>query len=189
MNDEKACAWKSYNEQIADAVAAETERCAKIADNFARAAMLAVEIASNIREKALFPRLRESFSDNEGIPHWGRRPQGLEIGDLDCVISKETGISDADEAVGVILTRDELLVILIEECSEVIKASTKCLRFGFDENHIAEYGVNSCVLSCEVGDLFAIAKALPLKWELVKGSEATKIRRASVAKAKYGVKQ
>ena len=92
------------------------------------------------------------------------------------------------EEVGIVLARDELLVILIEECSEVIKAATKCLRFGFDANHIPEYGVNSAVLASEVGDLFAVAKALPLNFELVRMTEATKIGRAMRAKAKYGLR-
>ncbi len=44
-----------------------------------------------------------------------------------------------------VLTRDELLTILIEECSEIIKAATKCQRFGFDR-YYPGYGINQDVL-------------------------------------------
>jgi hypothetical protein len=33
------------------------------------------------------------------------------------------------------LTRNDLLILLIEECSEVIQAATKCQRFGFESDH------------------------------------------------------
>lgn len=38
------------------------------------------------------------------------------------------------------LTRDDLLVLLVEECGEVIQAATKCLRFGYDVDHGTGYG-------------------------------------------------
>ncbi len=60
------------------------------------------------------------------------------------------------------LTREELLILLIEECGEVIQAATKCLRFGFDVDHDVGYGNNRAVLSREVGDLEAIILELPL---------------------------
>lgn len=84
------------------------------------------------------------------------------------------------------LTRDELLILLIEECSEVIKAATKCLRFGYDSDHGVGYGKNDVVLSEEVGDLEAIIAALPLN-ELAKvRTRAGKIAKAETAKARYG---
>jgi NTP pyrophosphatase (non-canonical NTP hydrolase) len=57
------------------------------------------------------------------------------------------------------LTRDDLLVLLIEECAEVIQATTKAQRFGFD-HHQEGYGLNSDVLSHEVGDVIAVIEAL-----------------------------
>lgn len=44
------------------------------------------------------------------------------------------------------LTREEKLVILVEECAEVIRAVTKIQRFGWD-NEQDGYGVNSTVIS------------------------------------------
>lgn len=58
------------------------------------------------------------------------------------------------------LTRDELLVLLIEECGEVIQAATKCLRFGWDR-YQPEYGKNDVVLASEIGDLLGVIDALP----------------------------
>lgn len=58
------------------------------------------------------------------------------------------------------LTRDEKLVLLIEECGEVIQAATKILRFGWDRNQ-HDYGINHEVLACECGDLVAVIDALP----------------------------
>ena len=51
------------------------------------------------------------------------------------------------------LTRDELLILLIEECGEVIRAATKCLRFGWDVDHGVEYGNNRDQLAKEMGEL------------------------------------
>ncbi len=87
------------------------------------------------------------------------------------------------------LTRDELLVLLIEECGEVIQAATKCLRFGFDVDHGVDYGNNKLVLSREIGDLMAVTDVLPLDWENVRATRSTKIKRAEVAKEKFGVVQ
>jgi hypothetical protein len=75
------------------------------------------------------------------------------------------------------LTRDELLVLLIEECGEVVQAATKCLRFGYDRNQ-PSYGVNSDVLAKEVGDLIGVVDALPLDWNAI-----AERRKAKVAKA------
>lgn len=86
------------------------------------------------------------------------------------------------------LTRDELLVLLIEECAEVIQAATKCLRFGFDVDHGVDYGNNRLVLSREVGDLLGVAQALPLDLENIEAMRASKIARAEAAKEKYGAR-
>lgn len=58
-------------------------------------------------------------------------------------------------------TREELLVLLIEECGEVIQAATKCLRFGWNKTYEG-YGCNQFVLAAEVGDLLGVIDALPL---------------------------
>lgn len=88
------------------------------------------------------------------------------------------------------LTRDELLVLLVEECGEVIQAATKCLRFGYDVDHGTGYGNNRDALAKEMGELTAIRDAL----ELDDGPCAKpflsgwlhKLERAEKAKANYG---
>ena len=57
------------------------------------------------------------------------------------------------------LTREELLIVLIEECGEVIQAATKCLRFGFDHEQ-AGYGINHVQLAKELGDILGVADGL-----------------------------
>jgi hypothetical protein len=57
------------------------------------------------------------------------------------------------------LTRDELLDILIVECSEVIKAAMKCKRFGWN-NYFEGYGSNDRVFGLELGDMQAVADEL-----------------------------
>ncbi len=84
------------------------------------------------------------------------------------------------------LTRDELLILLIEECGEVIQAATKCLRFGFDVDHGVDYGNNRIALSREVGDLEAIIRELPLDRAASQETRDAKITKAERAKAKYG---
>jgi len=83
------------------------------------------------------------------------------------------------------LTTDEKLVILMEECAEVIKAASKCLRFGYTRNH-PSYGDNDKVLSSEVGDLLGIVESLPLDATLMQEARETKIARAEKAKELYG---
>lgn len=85
------------------------------------------------------------------------------------------------------LTRDELLVLLIEECSEVIQAATKCLRFGYDVDHDIGYGRNSDKLAKECGDLQAVMDELPLNMTLKEQYQYDKIGKAERAKAKFGV--
>jgi|ERR1051325_6666124 hypothetical protein len=84
------------------------------------------------------------------------------------------------------LTCDELLILLIEECGEVIQAATKCLRFGFDVDHGVGYGNNRIVLSREVGDVMAIVAELPLDRAQTKDAKDAKITRAEKSKARYG---
>lgn len=85
------------------------------------------------------------------------------------------------------LTRDELLILLIEECGEVIQAATKCLRFGYDVDRGTGYGNNRDALSREFGDLAAVGTYLALdSGEAYKGALYSKIKRAEEAKAKYG---
>lgn len=84
------------------------------------------------------------------------------------------------------LTREDLLILLVEECGEVIQAATKCLRFGFDVDHGVEYGNNKLVLSYEVGDLLAIIDALPLDRTNIEVTRQRKIAKATSAKERYG---
>ena len=85
------------------------------------------------------------------------------------------------------LTRKDFLILLVEECGEVIQAATKCLRFGFDVDHGVDYGNNRMVLSREVGDLLAIVDALPLDRVNIEVTRSLKIAKAEAAKSRYGV--
>lgn len=84
------------------------------------------------------------------------------------------------------LTRDDLLILLIEECSEVIQAATKCQRFGWDREYL-DYGVNHKVLASEVGDLLAVIDGLHLHSDSLNRSKEAKIEKAVKSKALYGV--
>jgi hypothetical protein len=85
------------------------------------------------------------------------------------------------------LTRDELLVLLIEECAEVIHAATKALRFGWDVDHGVGYGNNRDMLAKEAGELSAIIGELKLgNIHTFAEGYGNKIERATSAKAKYG---
>src|SRR3954466_16210942 len=75
------------------------------------------------------------------------------------------------------LTRDELLILLIEECGEVIQAATKCLRFGFHYHHPG-YGINCAVLTAEIGDLMGVVDALPLSRDSLEQFRKMKIAKA-----------
>jgi NTP pyrophosphatase (non-canonical NTP hydrolase) len=89
------------------------------------------------------------------------------------------------------LTHDELLILLIEECAEVAKAATKCLRFGYDVDHGTGYGNNAQALAKEMGELTAVRDALnledtkPMRDAFMDGW-AYKIERAETNKEKYG---
>lgn len=84
------------------------------------------------------------------------------------------------------LTQDDLLILLIEECGEVIQAATKCLRFGFNVDHGTGYGNNRDQLSKETGELLAVIEALPLDQITSVNAQRGKIKRAEVAKELYG---
>lgn len=87
------------------------------------------------------------------------------------------------------LTREDLLILLIEECGEVIKAATKCLRFGYDVDHDTGYGNNRDELAKEAGELSAVIGELQLGniHTFAEGYE-DKIERAENAKRVFGVK-
>lgn len=81
------------------------------------------------------------------------------------------------------LTRDELLVLLIEECAEVIQAATKCLRFGWDRE-FPPYGRNGDTLAKECGELSAVIDALGVRGQIFAESYQTKLDRAKSAKVR-----
>jgi hypothetical protein len=83
------------------------------------------------------------------------------------------------------MTREQFLVVLIEECGEVIQAATKCLRFGWDRDQ-PNYGINHEVLAFELGDLLGVADALNLRQDLVDNSRKTKMTRVLHAHATFG---
>lgn len=85
------------------------------------------------------------------------------------------------------LTRDEVLILLIEECAEVIQAATKCLRFGWDVDHGIGYGNNRDQLAKELGELTAVRDELNIDTgkPFLDGWK-DKIKRAEAAKEKYG---
>jgi NTP pyrophosphatase (non-canonical NTP hydrolase) len=86
------------------------------------------------------------------------------------------------------LTRDDLLVLLIEECGEVIQAATKCLRFGYDVDHGTGYGNNRDALAKELGELTAVRDELDIDCtSAFMTGWADKIKRAEAVKEKYGV--
>ena len=80
------------------------------------------------------------------------------------------------------LTIDDLLICLVEECSEVIHAATKCLRFGFDRTHPG-YGHNREVLAREVGDLLGVIDELPLTLETITQNRIGKLKKIVRSKA------
>lgn len=47
----------------------------------------------------------------------------------------------------------EILIILIEECGEVIQAATKLLRFGAQDGYPGSMSTNSQSLGMEIGEL------------------------------------
>lgn len=79
------------------------------------------------------------------------------------------------------LTSDDLLIILIEECAEIIQAATKCQRFGFNRDW-PEYGVNHQVLAKEIGEMMGVADALNLDLQSMQNARETKIERAEIWK-------
>lgn len=82
------------------------------------------------------------------------------------------------------MTTDEKLILLVEECGEVIQAATKCLRFGY-MHHQPDYGVNSRVLAMEVGDLLGVIDSLPLDLDVVKHFRTGKMEKAERVKREF----
>lgn len=78
------------------------------------------------------------------------------------------------------MTREQLLILLIEECGEVIQAATKCLRFGWDHEY-KDYGVNHVELAGEIGDVLGVMGALysDLPPEIIRRRAERKIARAA----------
>jgi hypothetical protein len=83
------------------------------------------------------------------------------------------------------LSRNELLILLIEECGEVIQAATKCLRFGYERNEPG-YGKNDDVLSKEIGDLIGVTDGLILNRTFIEHNRRNKLTKATAIKDKYG---
>lgn len=80
---------------------------------------------------------------------------------------------------------DEKLVYLIEECSEVIQAATKCLRFGYDIDHGIGYGNNKDYLSREIGEVLGIISNLPLNMKEVDEAKISKMDRVLANKMNF----
>lgn len=76
------------------------------------------------------------------------------------------------------LTLEDKLILLVEECGEVIQAATKCMRFGYTR-HQPGYGVNCEVLAKEVGNLMGVIDALPLDYDTVADFRRRKIGKAT----------
>lgn len=83
------------------------------------------------------------------------------------------------------LSTEEKLIILIEECGEVIQAATKCLRFGPNGNH-KDYGNNSIRLAAEIGDLLGMIDSLDLSADIIQEKRTRKLQRAIDKKEQYG---
>ncbi len=83
------------------------------------------------------------------------------------------------------MTREQTLVLLIEECGEVIQAATKCLRFGWDRDQLS-YGVNHEVLAAEIGDLLGVIEALNLRQDIILKARKTKMVKAEYMHELYG---
>jgi NTP pyrophosphatase (non-canonical NTP hydrolase) len=69
---------------------------------------------------------------------------------------------------------EDKLIVLMEECAEVIQAASKCVRFTWEEDYPG-YGVNHEVLAREVGDLLGIIESLPLDQNLINLHKSTKM--------------
>ena len=76
---------------------------------------------------------------------------------------------------------EHLLIKLIEECSEVIKATSKALEFGLDDGYPNTDRTNLKDIKNELNDLFAIIEMLyseGVDWKI--DSEAVKVKKAKV---------
>jgi hypothetical protein len=84
------------------------------------------------------------------------------------------------------MSREDILILLIEECGEVIQAATKCLRFGYEHFH-PDYGVNCEVLAAEVGDLLGAVDGLDLDPAFIQPNRAAKLAKAGRVKAAVAI--
>lgn len=76
----------------------------------------------------------------------------------------------------------EVLVILMEECSEVIQAASKIVRFG--KESYPDYGENIAVLGAEVGDLLCMID-LALGQKLMRESDIHSGRSRKLERLKF----
>jgi hypothetical protein len=74
----------------------------------------------------------------------------------------------------------ENLVLVIEECSEVIKVATKIIRFGVDHANPQHDVPNRTLLMQEVGDLFATIERLQLDPDVVGAAWGDKHERLKI---------
>lgn len=61
---------------------------------------------------------------------------------------------------------DQALLILAEECAEVIQATSKCQRFGWDGQHPSNSKSNRLRLEEEIGDVLAMIEILTANHQL-----------------------
>lgn len=73
---------------------------------------------------------------------------------------------------------DEALLILSEECAEVVQAISKCQRFGIDNYKPGKPKSNRAHLEDELGDLLAMITIL----EELEVIDRTLVERASIEK-------
>lgn len=67
----------------------------------------------------------------------------------------------------------ERLVLLIEECTEVIQAATKTLRWGYDDTHPGTGEKNRDMVMRELRDLMTIRLIMERAGDLPESTEAT----------------
>lgn len=85
----------------------------------------------------------------------------------------------------------EALVILQEECAEVIQAISKCYRFGFDSTH--KNGITQrSNLEEEIGDMLCLMEYLIAHGELsrdnIESAKVKKVEKLKVWSKLYGEK-
>ena len=78
---------------------------------------------------------------------------------------------------------EEPMLVLMEECSEVVQAISKCCRFGLDNHKPGKPKTNREHLEEELGDLIAMVDILKEN-EIVSEEKIEQARRAKVDKLK-----